>query len=90
MTIDQHAEYAVEVQDVGYVAGTQQPPFSATVGAEEPDVFANEDDVRRTALKIADDYRRLGQPDMVDKIVIHVRTVTTTRDDWAIAGTDQP
>lgn len=91
MPVDQSAEYAVEVQDIGYVTGATQPPFYVTVGADTPDVFNNPDEARRCALKIADDYRRLGQPDMAAKVRIHARAVTTTREDWAIISTgDQP
>jgi hypothetical protein len=86
MTADQHAEYAVEVQDVGYACGAQRAPFNITVGAETPDVFDNQDDAQRCADKITDDYRRLGQPDMADKVVIHVRIVTTARDEWSLLG----
>jgi hypothetical protein len=87
MTIDQHAEYAVEVQDIGFVTGATHAPYYVTVGAGDPDVFDDEEEVRRCAQKIADDYRRLGQPDMAAKVVIHVRAVTTTREEWAAIGT---
>lgn len=87
MTIDQHAEYAVEVQDIGFVYGATHAPYYVTVGTDTPDVFNNEEDVRLCAQKVADDYRRLGQPDMAAKVVIHARAVTTTREDGAPIGT---
>lgn len=81
--VEQYAEYAVEVLGIGFVGGTQHPPFHATVGAEAPDVFLDEDTAFTCAKKIADDYRRLGQPDMAAKVGLHARIVTVTREDWA-------
>jgi hypothetical protein len=73
-------EYCVEVAGVGYVS--QPTPASATVGADNPTVFADAEDARALAKRIARDYERLGQPEMATRVRQRFRTVTTSRDDW--------
>lgn len=77
-------EYAIQVDSVvgGWVSGVDGPPFRATVGGAPPSIFGSVDLAHDRADIIGKEYRRLGQPDMVDQIHVVSRTVTTTRSAW--------
>lgn len=76
-------EYAIYVEDAGWVCGADGPPFYVTVGAENPSVFFDHDHAIERAQTLGNEYKRLGQPEMRDRISIFARTVTVTRAAWS-------
>ncbi|WP_131814934.1 hypothetical protein [Mycolicibacterium porcinum] len=76
-------EYCVHVAGIGFVGAIDRPPmFNATVGTEAPAVFTSRKEAESLASQIKRDYRRLGQPDMVDQVEIYCQKVSTRRHGW--------
>lgn len=80
--MEQHSEFTIHVDGIGYVSGGDCPPFICTVGSGEAVVFDDDEQAYRRAQAIAGDYRRLGLPDLAERVRVQARTVTVTREEW--------
>jgi hypothetical protein len=78
------SEFSIEVEGVGYACGYDAPPFVGSI-VDDPsraDVITDEDRAFTIYGKVTGDYRRLGQPEMAERVRIRARTVTVTREPW--------
>jgi hypothetical protein len=76
-------EYAVQVIDVGFVAGANFPPFEPRVEPDiDPDVFTDYAAAETCAKRLESQYRALGAHDLAVLIRILTRTVVVRRGKW--------
>jgi hypothetical protein len=74
---------AIYVQGSGWVQGIDKPPHQLAVGRDGPAEFDDLETAYEHANRVADQYERMGLPEMRSKITIVGRTVTATAPDWS-------
>lgn len=82
--MDTYSEFRIAVEGIGYAVGYNEPPFIGRIidDPDRADVYTDADRCHTIYGTILDDYRRLGQPCMADRIRVYARTVTLTREPW--------
>lgn len=75
-------EYAVKVIEIGWV--TSATPLVIHVGGDQPTIYGTFEDADDARRRVAENYIRLGLPNVAADVQVMSRQVVVTRDEWAL------